>query len=199
MLQQMLNDDKTEEVREAVVRSLGLLMGFIDDCDKYSKVYGPMMRTYHMSLWHVVAQMLITPLALYHAENFRQIASSSRLLIPMDVFSLCVQGTELLTDALGDLSGRVLAATQQVFLPSFAMWASEIGRLQSDLLQLFVDKMEKLALVVFHQNRQLLVINDRKGFVSAKQLCSKWTVPIFFFFFFIKTMSAQPGLSQTMI
>ena len=38
MLQQMLSDDKTEEVREAVVRSLGLLMGFIDDPDKYDKV-----------------------------------------------------------------------------------------------------------------------------------------------------------------
>ena len=38
MLQQMINDDKDEEVREAVARSLGLLMGFIDDSDKYQKV-----------------------------------------------------------------------------------------------------------------------------------------------------------------
>ncbi len=38
MLQQMLSDDKTEEVRESVVRSLGLLMGFIDDPDKFPQV-----------------------------------------------------------------------------------------------------------------------------------------------------------------
>ena len=38
MLQQMLMDDKEEEVREAVVRSLGLLFGFINDADKYSQV-----------------------------------------------------------------------------------------------------------------------------------------------------------------
>ena len=38
MLQQMLCDDKDEEVRESVVRSLGLLTGFIDDEDKYTQV-----------------------------------------------------------------------------------------------------------------------------------------------------------------
>ncbi|XP_021379245.1 lisH domain and HEAT repeat-containing protein KIAA1468 homolog, partial [Mizuhopecten yessoensis] len=37
MLQQMLSDDKDEEVREAVVRSLGLLFGFICDTDKFSQ------------------------------------------------------------------------------------------------------------------------------------------------------------------
>ena len=37
MLQQML-DDKMEDVREAVVRSLGILIGFVDDVDKYSMV-----------------------------------------------------------------------------------------------------------------------------------------------------------------
>ena len=34
----MLHDDKKSEVREAVVRSLGLLMGFISDPDKYQQV-----------------------------------------------------------------------------------------------------------------------------------------------------------------
>ena len=38
MLQQMLLDDKAEEVKEAVVRSLGLLMGFVDDPDKFPQV-----------------------------------------------------------------------------------------------------------------------------------------------------------------
>ena len=37
MLNQMLQDDKTEEVRESVVRSLGLLMGFIDEKAKYQQ------------------------------------------------------------------------------------------------------------------------------------------------------------------
>ena len=34
----MLHDDKVLEVRDAVVRSLGLLMGFISDPDKYQQV-----------------------------------------------------------------------------------------------------------------------------------------------------------------
>ena len=38
MLQQMLLDDKDDDVREAVVRSLGLLAAFISDPDKYSQV-----------------------------------------------------------------------------------------------------------------------------------------------------------------
>ena len=38
MLQQMLSEDRDEEVREAVVRSLGLLMGDICDVDKYPQV-----------------------------------------------------------------------------------------------------------------------------------------------------------------
>lgn len=38
MLQQMLQDDKEADVREAVVRSLGLIIGFISDKDKYPQV-----------------------------------------------------------------------------------------------------------------------------------------------------------------
>lgn len=38
MLQQMMVDDKEAEVREAVVRSLGILFGFISDTDKYTQV-----------------------------------------------------------------------------------------------------------------------------------------------------------------
>ncbi|XP_055891966.1 RAB11-binding protein RELCH homolog isoform X3 [Biomphalaria glabrata] len=43
MLQQMMLDDRDEEVREAVVRSLGLLMGFICDADKYVQGYDLLM------------------------------------------------------------------------------------------------------------------------------------------------------------
>ena len=39
MLQQMVTDDKAEEVREAAVRSLGLLTGFVDDPDKFNQVF----------------------------------------------------------------------------------------------------------------------------------------------------------------
>ncbi|KAL8571755.1 hypothetical protein ACOMHN_051122 [Nucella lapillus] len=39
MLQQMLMDDKDDDVREAVVRSLGLLVAFITDADKYSQAF----------------------------------------------------------------------------------------------------------------------------------------------------------------
>lgn len=38
MLQQMLAEDKADMVREAVVKSLGVIMGYIDDPDKYSQV-----------------------------------------------------------------------------------------------------------------------------------------------------------------
>ena len=38
MLQQMLQDDREEEVRESVVRSLAVLFGYMDDADRYNKV-----------------------------------------------------------------------------------------------------------------------------------------------------------------
>ena len=38
MLQQMLEDDKAESVRKAVVRSLGVLVAFVDDENKFKKV-----------------------------------------------------------------------------------------------------------------------------------------------------------------
>lgn len=38
MLQQMLAEDKADMVREAVVKSLGIIMAYIDDPDKYSQV-----------------------------------------------------------------------------------------------------------------------------------------------------------------
>ncbi|XP_012819764.1 RAB11-binding protein RELCH homolog isoform X2 [Xenopus tropicalis] len=37
MLQQMLMEDKADMVREAVIKSLGIIMGYIDDPDKYSQ------------------------------------------------------------------------------------------------------------------------------------------------------------------
>ena len=38
MLQQMLEDERHEQVREAIVRSLGILYGFVNDREKYIQV-----------------------------------------------------------------------------------------------------------------------------------------------------------------
>ncbi|XP_061613791.1 RAB11-binding protein RELCH homolog isoform X6 [Phyllopteryx taeniolatus] len=43
MLQQMLAEDKADMVREAVVKSLGIVMGYIDDTDKYSQGFELML------------------------------------------------------------------------------------------------------------------------------------------------------------
>ncbi|XP_061522211.1 RAB11-binding protein RELCH homolog isoform X3 [Phycodurus eques] len=43
MLQQMLAEDKADMVREAVVKSLGIIMGYIDDTDKYSQGFELML------------------------------------------------------------------------------------------------------------------------------------------------------------
>ncbi|KAG7455425.1 hypothetical protein MATL_G00256690 [Megalops atlanticus] len=43
MLQQMLTEDKADMVREAVVRSLGVIMGYIDDPDKHSQGFELML------------------------------------------------------------------------------------------------------------------------------------------------------------
>eukprot|EP00063_Salmo_salar_P062240 XP_014037075.1 PREDICTED: lisH domain and HEAT repeat-containing protein KIAA1468 homolog [Salmo salar] len=43
MLQQMLAEDKADMVREAVVKSLAIIMGYIDDPDKYSQGFELML------------------------------------------------------------------------------------------------------------------------------------------------------------
>lgn len=89
MLQQML-EDSVDDVREAAVRSLGVVVGFVKDDDKY-------------------------------------------------------QSTEmLLFSALNDSSDRVLDALRQIFLPSLAVWAMNLGLLESSLLSTFIDCVEKV-------------------------------------------------------
>uniref|UniRef100_A0A4W3JBL6 RAB11 binding and LisH domain, coiled-coil and HEAT repeat containing n=1 Tax=Callorhinchus milii TaxID=7868 RepID=A0A4W3JBL6_CALMI len=90
MLQQMLAEDKADLVREAVIKSLGIIMGYIDDPDKY------------------------------------------------------LQGFELLMSALNDPSERVINATHQVFLPAFAAWTTELGKLQSHLIPTLLSSVEKI-------------------------------------------------------
>lgn len=90
MLQQMMVDDKEAEVREAVVRSLGILFGFISDTDKYT------------------------------------------------------QGCELLWTSLKDPSERVVMTALHVFLPSLAVWADELDKLQHSLIHSVVRDLEEL-------------------------------------------------------
>ncbi|XP_078055986.1 RAB11-binding protein RELCH homolog isoform X1 [Mustelus asterias] len=90
MLQQMLTEDKADLVREAVIKSLGIIMAYIDDPDKY------------------------------------------------------LQGFELQMSALNDPSERVINATHQVFLPAFAAWTTELGKLQSHLIPTLLSNIEKI-------------------------------------------------------
>jgi hypothetical protein len=45
MLQQMLLEDRDDTVREAVIRSLALIVTFMDDKDKYFQVSSLMLTT----------------------------------------------------------------------------------------------------------------------------------------------------------
>ena len=45
---------------------------------------------------------------------------------------------------LSDGSEKVVSAAHQVFLPSFAMWALELGRIESDIVSYFVQKLDNL-------------------------------------------------------
>ena len=90
MLQQML-DDSVEDVREAAARSLGVVVGFVEDDDKYPATESLLFR---------------------------------RLLV--------------------DPSQRVRDAVRHVFLPSLAVWALDVGRLESSLLSTFVDRVENV-------------------------------------------------------
>lgn len=46
MLKQMLSDDRNEAVREAVTKSLGLVVAFMENVDKYQQVRTRERRTY---------------------------------------------------------------------------------------------------------------------------------------------------------
>lgn len=51
---------------------------------------------------------------------------------------------ELLLRSLSDVSDKVVSTASNVFLPSFGMWAMELGRLDTSLVQAFVDKISYL-------------------------------------------------------
>ena len=51
---------------------------------------------------------------------------------------------ELLLRSLHDSTDKVVATAEHIFLPSFGMWAMELGRLETGLIQAFVDKIANL-------------------------------------------------------
>uniref|UniRef100_A0A8C9VJB3 RAB11 binding and LisH domain, coiled-coil and HEAT repeat containing n=1 Tax=Scleropages formosus TaxID=113540 RepID=A0A8C9VJB3_SCLFO len=68
MLQQMLAEDKSDPVREAVVRSLGIIMGYINDPDKYPQGFELMLLSLSDPSERVVCaahQVLIPALAAW--------------------------------------------------------------------------------------------------------------------------------------
>ncbi|KAM7370023.1 hypothetical protein PAMP_011309 [Pampus punctatissimus] len=62
MLQQMLTEDKADMVREAVVKSLGIIMGYIDDPDKYSQQGEHGLDEHKLHVFLSALQSLIPPL-----------------------------------------------------------------------------------------------------------------------------------------
>ncbi|KAG7265569.1 hypothetical protein CRUP_019237 [Coryphaenoides rupestris] len=62
MLQQMLAEDKADMVREAVVKSLGIIMAYIDDPDKYSRQGEHGLDEHKLHMYLSALQSLIPPL-----------------------------------------------------------------------------------------------------------------------------------------
>ncbi|XP_067652799.1 RAB11-binding protein RELCH homolog [Haliotis asinina] len=120
MLTQMLRDDKDDDVREAVIKSLGLLTGFICDTDKFA------------------------------------------------------QGSELLKIGLRDSSEKVQQATLHVFLPSFAAWAYELGRLEHELLHSVLRDLEEIVkgalLIQKTTNSTTLPLDESRFLILVKEL-----------------------------
>lgn len=141
MLQQMLAEDKADMVREAVVKSLGIIMGYIDDSDKYSQVKlftrkrassctipkQPVQSVYSCCLGLVAIQQRFSVYVLWSL-----------------FFCRSLQGFELMLLSLGDPSERVVNAVHQVFIPAFAAWTTELGTLHTSLIPSLLARIEKL-------------------------------------------------------
>lgn len=50
----MLSDDRNEAVREAVTKSLALVVAFIENVDKYEQVRSVLMNTYFKQQLYVI-------------------------------------------------------------------------------------------------------------------------------------------------
>ncbi|XP_061777958.1 RAB11-binding protein RELCH homolog isoform X4 [Nerophis ophidion] len=120
MLQQMLADDKADMVREAVVKSLGIIMGYIDDADKYPQGFELMLLSLNDPSERVVSavhQVFIPAFAAWTTE----LGSLQTLLIP----SLLARIETLLKQGEHGLDEHklhvFLSALQSLIPPLFAV------------------------------------------------------------------------------
>nr|XP_057916699.1 RAB11-binding protein RELCH homolog isoform X1 [Doryrhamphus excisus] len=120
MLQQMLAEDKADMVREAVVKSLGIIMGYIDDADKYSQGFELMLLSLSDPSERVVSavhQVFIPAFAAWTTE----LGSLYTLLIP----SLLARIEKLLKQGEHGLDEHklhvFLSALQSFIPPLFAV------------------------------------------------------------------------------
>ncbi|XP_069112711.1 RAB11-binding protein RELCH homolog isoform X2 [Argopecten irradians] len=91
MLQQMLSDDKDEEVREAVVRSLGLLFGFICDTDKFTQGFELLQTALKDNSERVItaAQQVFLPAFAVWAQELDKLEHNLINTILKDLEELC--------------------------------------------------------------------------------------------------------------
>lgn len=120
MLQQMLTEDKADMVREAVVKSLGIIMGYIDDPDKYSQGFELMLLSLGDPSERVVSavhQVFIPAFAAWTTE----LGTLHTALIP----SLLARIEKLLTQGEHGLDEHklhvFLSALQSLIPPLFAV------------------------------------------------------------------------------
>ncbi|XP_041817236.1 RAB11-binding protein RELCH homolog isoform X2 [Chelmon rostratus] len=120
MLQQMLAEDKADMVREAVVKSLGIIMGYIDDPDKYSQGFELMLLSLGDPSERVVSavhQVFIPAFAAWTTE----LGTLQSALIP----SLLARIEKLLTQGEHGLDEHklhvFLSALQSLIPPLFAV------------------------------------------------------------------------------
>ncbi|CAG5895822.1 unnamed protein product [Menidia menidia] len=120
MLQQMLTEDKADMVREAVVKSLGIIMGYIDDSDKYSQGFELMLLSLgdpSERVVNAVHQVFIPAFAAWTTE----LGNLYTALIP----SLLARIEKLLTQGEHGLDEHklhiFLSALQSLIPPLFAV------------------------------------------------------------------------------
>ncbi|KAF3703486.1 LisH domain and HEAT repeat-containing protein KIAA1468 -like protein [Channa argus] len=120
MLQQMLAEDKADMVREAVVKSLGIIMGYIDDPDKYSQGFELMLLSLGDPSERVVSavhQVFIPAFAAWTTE----LGTLHSALIPSllaRIEKLLVQGEHSLDEHKLHM---FLSALQSLIPPLFAV------------------------------------------------------------------------------
>ncbi|XP_037389870.1 RAB11-binding protein RELCH homolog isoform X4 [Pygocentrus nattereri] len=149
MLQQMLAEDKADMVREAVVKSLGIIMGYIDDPDKYSQGFELMLLSLGDLSERVVAathQVFIPAFAAWTVE----LGNLQAQLIP----SLLSRIEKLLQQGEHGLDEHklhtFLSALQSLIPPLFALVLQNApftsrAKLQSDITPIEVTRFPRPA------------------------------------------------------